>query len=112
MAREGFVEEGISGIYTNPKQAHSLAVRSLKEKCNCMKMDRENAINTKIKEKIRLEKLIKASKNYLKGTGNQVMLDEENVVGYEADLTRLDLEINQLGEQLKMLKSKKFDKQK
>lgn len=108
LAREGFTEENISGIYTNPKQAKSLAIRSLKEKCGKMKMERESGIAGKLKEKDRLTRLINASKRYLKSSENHVMLDEENISGYEADLTRLDLEIDKLTNELKILKTKKF----
>lgn len=109
MVQSGFDSSNISGIFKSDKQAKGVAARSLKERFNAMKLDRENGINTKLNEKLKLQKLIKASREYIKGTSNQVMIDEDKVKGLEADLTRLDLEIGQMHEELKQLKSRKIE---
>ena len=109
LAKQGFDTTNISGVYKNPKQAQQIALRSLKEKCHAMKLERESGIQSKLNEKAKLIKLIKASKDYIKGSPNHVMVEEDKVNTYESDLTRLDLEINTLSEELAVLKQHKFE---
>lgn len=109
LSKQGFDTTNISGVYKNPKQAQQVALKSLKEKCNQMRMEREAGITSKLTEKAKLIKLIKASKDYIKGSPNHVMIEEDKVKVYESDITRLDVEINQMAEELAILKQHKFE---